>query len=501
MSKRSGPAADPTRKAKRPPPPTRGPIRDAPQLPPAREVALATFGARGLREYSGYVREELHTKLQGTTAIKVYREMADNDALVSAVLYLVDVIAGQVDWFAAPAHEGDSAVRAGDFVDTVFADMEQTWPEVLSEAVLTLAEQGWAWFELVFKRRCGSETRDPTQRSRHADYWWGLRKIDPRHPDTLQRWDFDEEDNVRGMFQTLPGGRRTRYVPRAKSMHIVLRSRKGDPQGRSLLRGMYRPWHFKKRLEELEGLIIERDGAGTPKVTVPAAWLAESASADEKAQVATLRAVGEGLRADRYQCIVTPAEEDAGGKTGITVGLMSSPGGRAVPTDPVIQRWSKQLLQAALSEIIELGMGNVGSWALEKGKSNHIVMAVDAVLAKVAAAINRDVIPLLMRLNGVPEADWPVWTYGEIKAKNLPEFAAYITAGLSSGALTPSDDLEESYREYGDLKPLARSAERSKAEVRHAPTGQSAIAAAAATRGRPRAAPTRECARRSTHAA
>src|SRR5258708_36599430 len=47
------------------------------------------FGSYGLRQYSGWVREEFLPQLVGRGAARVYREMADNSALAAAMLFAI----------------------------------------------------------------------------------------------------------------------------------------------------------------------------------------------------------------------------------------------------------------------------------------------------------------------------------------------------------------------------------------------------------------------------
>ncbi|WP_155274431.1 hypothetical protein [Piscirickettsia salmonis] len=39
-------------------------------------------------------------------------------------------------------------------------------------------------------------------------------------------------------------------------------SRKGNPEGRSILRNAYQPWYYKKNLESIESIGIERNLVG-----------------------------------------------------------------------------------------------------------------------------------------------------------------------------------------------------------------------------------------------
>ncbi|MCE2604181.1 hypothetical protein LH384_34385, partial [Pseudomonas aeruginosa] len=54
-----------------------------------------------------------------------------------------------------------------------------------------------------------------------------------------------------------------------RALHFVTKSRKNNPEGRSVLRGAYRAWYFKRRIQEIEGIGLERDLAGFPVLTAP----------------------------------------------------------------------------------------------------------------------------------------------------------------------------------------------------------------------------------------
>ena len=42
-------------------------------------------------------------QLTGENALKVYREMKDNDPIVAAILFAIDMLVRQVDWHVEPA--------------------------------------------------------------------------------------------------------------------------------------------------------------------------------------------------------------------------------------------------------------------------------------------------------------------------------------------------------------------------------------------------------------
>jgi hypothetical protein len=61
---------------------------------------------------------------------------------------------------------------------------------------------------------------------------------------------------------------------------------RNNPEGRSMLRTAYRSWRNKKRIEEIEGVGIERDLAGLPIARIPGKFFSKDADADEKAVLA-----------------------------------------------------------------------------------------------------------------------------------------------------------------------------------------------------------------------
>src|SRR5690606_2491763 len=96
-------------------------------------------------------------------------------------------------------------------------------------------------------------------------------------------------------------------IPMSKGLLFRTEIARDNPEGRSLLRNAYRPWYFKKRIEEIEGIGIERDLAGLPVLTPPEnvdIWDPENVEAQR------LRSRAESLvrniRRDRSEGIVKP---------------------------------------------------------------------------------------------------------------------------------------------------------------------------------------------------
>lgn len=199
---------------------------------------FAEIGQTGLARSGGFVQEEFLRQLQGARGMKVYREMRDNDPIVGAMLFAVEHLARQVSWRVEPGGAGAEDLAAAHLVQSSLHDMSSTWPDTLAE-ILSMLPFGWAWLEIVYKRREG-EQEDPARRSRFQDGRIGWRKWPLRAQESLLRWEFDAEGGVRAMVQQTPTDFRAVSIPIEKSLLFRTSVHKGNPEGRSLLRNSYR---------------------------------------------------------------------------------------------------------------------------------------------------------------------------------------------------------------------------------------------------------------------
>src|SRR3990167_7730252 len=163
-------------------------IKAVEMLPPTngRAVAFTELGVSGLQMHSGRIDEEFLRSLRGLLFIKALREMSENDDIIGAMLFAIEMLLRQVTWTVEAAGESSVEQEAAEFLQTNLDDMEHTWDEFLSEW-LACPIFGFAPFEVVLKKRVGNVV-DPAQTSRYTDGKIGVRKLAIRHPDTLIRW-------------------------------------------------------------------------------------------------------------------------------------------------------------------------------------------------------------------------------------------------------------------------------------------------------------------------
>lgn len=189
--------------------------------------------------------EEFLPELRGTRGVQAYTEMADNDATVGAILFAIEMLMRQCEFHMEPAGSSEKDREAAEFVESCMNDMERTWADTLSE-ILSFMTYGWSYHEIVYKRRCG-KSGSPVTNSKYSDGLIGWRKLPIRSQDTLFGWEYkDGTDELLGMTQAPPPDFKHLTIPVEKALHFRTRSRKDNPEGRSILRTAYRAYYFKK---------------------------------------------------------------------------------------------------------------------------------------------------------------------------------------------------------------------------------------------------------------
>ena len=68
-------------------------------------------GATGLKQYSGYINEEFLPELKGRQGTRVYREMSDNDPIIGAILFAIEMLIRNAGGRVEPASKDQQDVE------------------------------------------------------------------------------------------------------------------------------------------------------------------------------------------------------------------------------------------------------------------------------------------------------------------------------------------------------------------------------------------------------
>ena len=398
--------------------------------PVSQAQFLKAIGKTGLSVWAGQIQEEYLALLKDwRRASKVYREMQD-DAVIGTLLDSLKfpLLAAGFDVIPMGKSKGDKA--AATFLwENMNGMHRQTWRSYVRDG-LEAMDFGFALGEVVMEKR------------EDGRLW--LRNIEPRGQETLWKWEYEDDIPVAFIQQTELGWR-SDPIPLEKCIHIVWGGRKGNPQGKSLLRSLFRPWKFLKNLENFEGIGIERDVGGMPVVRFPdpEKWHGPTSTTE-------LRTIFEdalkGLRQDEEAWLLEPP--------GSRIDPYAA-GQKTYNIREAIVAKQKEILMRVFAQFLFLGMEQVGSQALVQGDQDFFSLALLAIQQELQETWQQQLVPLLFRFNRFPGMTVePQITWSSPGKIDVAAFIAAYAQGTQAQLITPLRQDEEKARALLDLPDL-----------------------------------------------
>lgn len=394
--------------------------------------AKSVLGVAGQNTRNGQIRaDEFLPELRGKKAVRKYREMRDNDSTIGAVMYSVEQILRDVDLHVKPADDSDAAKREAKFVEEVLHDMDHTLDDHVAEA-LSFLSYGFAWFEVVYKRRVGPAATTEAGKSKFTDGRMGVRKIAIRAPWTISKFDVEERSgDVLGIQQDVGGYNNEHRIPTNKSLYYRTTSLNGDPSGRSILRNAYTSYEYLNNLQSIEAIAVERELAGIPVARIPSEYLSSEASSAQAGFVNSLQQILRDVKFNEQGYIILPSDTypDKDGAPSsvrlVDVELMSSSGTRNINIDPIVRRYQHDIARSVLSEFLLLGSQG-GSYALSKSKTDLFLRALESYIQAIVDVLNKQLVERLWQLNGLNYDLMPVITAGDVAPHDLRELSSFL---------------------------------------------------------------------------
>jgi hypothetical protein len=405
---------------------------------------FGVIGSSGLVHSNGRIDNEQHALLRGGQALKLYQEMADNDAIIGSILRVSRTWLTQTPWFIVPADESSQEARDwADFIETCRADMSHTWADFVSE-LLSYMVYGFSYYEVCYKRREGPN-EDPTKRSAYNDGYIGWRKFAVRSQDSIECWVFDSDQGIRGAMQRRPGGGSSVFLPIEKCLLFRTMTGTNSPEGVSLLRSSVRSYLYVKRFQNIEAVGLERDLAGLPVIEAPPELFDPSVKGELKAAynkiLANLLDTVTAIRRDEREGLVVPSEDGPDGKTGYRLRLLTSAGARQFNIGDTIRRYQRDMAGTMLAEFVLIG-DKAGSYAMVDSKTNTFAVSLRSILNSVAEVVNRYAIARLCAINGCPTELIPTLKVGDVAARPITEVAQFVLQMSQAGMLMYSKATE-----------------------------------------------------------
>lgn len=390
------------------------------------------LGVPGRNTYTGEIRaDEFLPELRGKRAIKAYRQMRDNDAVIGAVMYTVEQTLRDVKIKIKPANETPKAQEEADFLQTILDDMEHTLDDHISEALSSLT-YGFAWFEVVYKKREG-DARSPKKNSKYTDGRIGIRKISIRAPWTVEKFVVDQSNGeVLGLQQEVGFGKLPATIPIEKSIYYRTTSLNNDPSGRSVLRNAYSAYTYLNKIQAYEAIAIERELHGVPVGRMPAEYLSQDSTDDQKNLKQQFERILKDLKNNEQGYVLLPSDlyVDADGKPTeqrlMDVELITANGSRSIDIDPVVRRYQHDIARSLIAEFLMLGGGSTGSYALSKSKTDIFLRSLESYINTIVDCLNKQLVKRIWELNGLDDMLMPKLVAGDVAPHDLKEIAAFL---------------------------------------------------------------------------
>lgn len=407
-------------------------------------IAYSGFPNYGTTSYAA--QDERHRELQGARRDVVFAEMSEGDSLIAVTFNIMANLAAQVRYTFVPADSEDpEAVANAEEFDVMWKGLKTPWLDVVKEQV---RGTGWGYslHEMVVSMVDGQPTL-----------------VDLFHirQDSRYCWHWGEGGREVIAVEQLTRSGQHATIPTSKILHFRADKSSGDPEGRPLLRPLYKDYRALNTVTDYSVIGVGKDATGMVVARVPVKTFTDSlqmGSAEQANAAAAITAITKNTSAMQRgarEGMVFPSKTDEYGKeTGYDIQLLHGGGARQFDHLALIRYFEGRIARGLLTQFLLLGSDKAGSFALSSDQTELLGVALGGLLDAMTDAVNEQVVGTICDLKGIPKALRPSLTRGPLDKPDLSKLGTYIKDMIAAGVLTPDARLEEYVRDAGELPPL-----------------------------------------------
>lgn len=408
-----------------------------------QRFAYGEVGYTGANLYNGVSQDELYRELVFPQSLKTFKKMQYHSA-ISSCLNLYDNVISKVVWNIKPPQDAtEQELQETKFIEECLHDMDIPLRQVVKDA-LSSNIYGFALLEKVFKQRTANN-------SFYNDGKYGIKKLALIHQETVKRFLTSESGNdIIGVEQDLSGWN-TLYrkpldnpkLPRSKYIHIVTGRSRNDPYGKSPLRDVFIAWKFLSVIEELEAQSVAKDMSNMPLLSIPSQFMSPDASPEQKAQYENFKNIIRNVNVNQQSGIVLPSDVNPETRAKLFTFelIQANSQGKAIDTEPIKQYYLNQIYTGLSADVLILGQGGGGSYALGAIKNTLTAAAIESMLDNIVEAFNRDLIQHLYKLNGMDATRACRLDYENFHTPDLDVISRFIQRTKAVSALPMTHDV------------------------------------------------------------
>lgn len=367
------------------------------------------LGSLGRSQWGAIVNLGKDPALTGASGVREWQRML-KDPTAMLMYQVLALPVRTVRWQVLPGGVLPVDKEAADFAWDALTQVQGGWLALLSN-VATQFKYGWSYHEMVLKKR--------------ADGRVGFAKIAIRPQATLLDWVYSPQGDLVGMEQVQAQGGAV-VIPVGRAAHFRTTAENDDPEGLSIFYAAHRPWTYKTKLEQVEGIGLTRRWAGFPILTMPR----------EASSIATAGETSDEARAERLiQAIYEDKMMGAYLPDGWALNFGGPQGGSVDQTmGDTIMRKDMEMARSILAQFLLLGLRDVGTQSLAGSLAQTFTASVEAFLNDIAGVFNAQVLPYLFSYNLFPGLSaLPVLTHAPAATVDLAAVAQLLDAFTGAG--------------------------------------------------------------------
>jgi len=407
---------------------------------PALRMAKGQRSFNGLQVIGGKILEECNRDLRWPQCMVTYKAMF-KDATIAPALALMEMNISKVKWTVKiPEGYDEQLSEKADFLRSVMNDMDHSFEDFIN-SVSTFNRFGFGLNEKVYRRRLKSKG------SKYDDNLYGIASLPIISQDTIASWEWDADgrkltgikqwvnkphgqDGIVSSIEASPVA-----IPRHKFLMFRADPLKNNPEGLSPLNGVYMAWRFKTELERFESMGVSQDLRGLKVLKIPARYMSEEASEDEKATYEMFTKAMALLHKGEQSAIIIPSDVSEEKVPLFDFKLESVMGQSTHNIHEIIGRYRKEIITGLLCQQLILGQDGSGSFALSESLEGATDTVIDARLREIRNQLNHDLVPQLFALNGWDTDILPYFDFEEVKKSSMDDFSKSIQRIASVGGL------------------------------------------------------------------
>lgn len=397
-----------------------------------RKAPMKEVGYAGINLFNGVSKEELLRELNHPHSIKTFKQMSYHPAINTALSLYNSMITKATFRFVPPKDATSRELKQCELVASMFEDMDRPLSEVLID-IMTMTTYGFSIIEKVYKVRKRGQ-------SDFNDGFIGIKKLAYRSQESIDKFKFDKEGNdVTHVVQNLAlvADPYNRYInravseieiPREKFLLFNIGRNTSNPYGQSPLRDVYLPWKYLTSIEELEATGVAKDLQGLPVLYLPAQYMSEDASPEQKAIFEQFKNVIRNLQQNTQSGVILPAAFDPETRNPLfKLELLSTEGGKKnYDTSKVKDYYRAMIFIGMNADILLMGNTETGSFALGSLKTSLTGGFVEGMLQRIVRVFNDDLIRQIYELNGWDVSRRCKMDYEGFEDVNVDEFSKAI---------------------------------------------------------------------------